>query len=98
MMRAAYRLVETEPEALIDAYLQNRRVLAKSDYLWSHRFRRWLENSFQLKLETQDGSHLLPLDLAWSSLDRVLNQARREHFENSDDDWDDLILTIEPRF
>ena len=96
-LRAAYRLIESEPEALIDAFLRNRRVLANSHYLWSHRFRRWLENSFQLKLETSHGSHRFPLDLAWSSLEKVFNQARREHFEHSDEDWSDLILSIEPR-
>ena len=95
-MRAAYRRVEIAPEALCEAFLRNRRILAKHDYLWSHRFRRWLENSFQLVLETPGNSRRMPLDLTWSSMEKVFNQARREHFEYSDENWNDLAPKIEP--
>lgn len=96
-IRAAYRNLSTEPEALVSAFLRNRRLIAKYDYLWSHRFRRWLEHSFQLRLETPaGGSRLMSLDLSWSSLERTLNHARREHFEHFDDDWKNLTLNIEP--
>ncbi|MEM7603545.1 MAG: hypothetical protein AAF357_19295 [Verrucomicrobiota bacterium] len=87
---------EDDPTRLIATFLQHRRRLAKHDYLLTHRFRRLLEKSFQARLATPERFRTLPLNLAWASLARLLNHLRNQHFEHSEDSWDDITLTIIP--
>lgn len=98
-LRTALRQGVASPSgraSLLDAFLRNRRKLARFDYLWTHRFRRLLEGSFQLRLEVDGVTQMLPLTLTWPDLEKLCNQARREHFEHFNHDWKDIQLTIEP--
>lgn len=100
-MRMALSGKSFSPEAaanLLDVFLRNRRLLARYDYLWTHRLRRRLERSFQLRIEVEDDSQIVPLNLAWSHLEKLLNQARRDYFEHSSADWNDIQVTLEPQF
>lgn len=81
---------------LVGAFLRNRRLLARFDYLWTHRFRRLLESSFRLRLEVNGVGRSLPLDLTWPDWEKLCNQARREHFEHFNHDWKEIELTLEP--
>lgn len=94
-LRSASRHIERAPERFLEIFLQNRRLLARNDYLWTHRLRRRLESLFQLRLRAGKSECVRTLDLCWPSLEKVISKARRDYFEHSEADWDAIELAIE---
>ncbi len=94
-LRMVAKRAGENPVELLDVFLRNRRQLAHHDYLWTHRFRRQLEQSFLLRVTAGDEEKTLPLDLVWNSFEQLSQSAKHSYFENSRADWSDIAVAIE---
>lgn len=93
-LHSAWLQRDENPAHLIATFLQHRRRLAQHDYLLTHRFRRRLEKSYLVVIETPTGETTAPLNLVWSSFSKLRNHYHHRSFEDGAHDWQDITISI----
>ena len=93
-LRRACLAAAHQPLRAVKTFLRVRKLLRQRSYLHEHRLRKALQRQIEVEITTPTDCWREPLDLTWSTIQRVFDAPRRRVFEQSSVSWDRIRVRL----